>query len=163
MCCAWNTAGVVIYHQISPKTAVAACVIKCSGCKSEIDVAYRWIEGRKDGDCHPFDLDCPHCWKCNPFSSEAVRSKLDRFRRKCEKWIAPTIAKPGRVSAALRYRILKRDNFRCVDCGAEPVDTSLHIDHRLSINDGGTNEMENLATLCAECNLGKGSSSISRE
>ncbi len=69
--------------------------------------------------------------------------------------------KPKRpVSAGLRYEILKRDNYRCQYCGATPEHAYLHVDHRISLKDGGSNLKENLVTACADCNLGKGSQSV---
>jgi hypothetical protein len=65
------------------------------------------------------------------------------------------------LGLALRYRILKRDRFTCVACGASPSknpDVELHVDHILAWSRAGTNTEENLRTLCSKCNLGKGCS-----
>jgi|APSaa5957512576_1039674.scaffolds.fasta_scaffold18479_2 5-methylcytosine-specific restriction endonuclease McrA len=62
------------------------------------------------------------------------------------------------ISLSLRYDILKRDNFRCVKCGASPAltpGTQLHIDHKIPWSKGGETEEANLQTLCSDCNLGK--------
>lgn len=62
------------------------------------------------------------------------------------------------ISLSLRYDILKRDNFRCVNCGAFPAvtpGTQLHIDHKTPWSKGGETEEKNLQTLCSDCNLGK--------
>lgn len=62
------------------------------------------------------------------------------------------------ISLALRYDILKRDNFRCVYCGRSPateVRIKLHVDHIIPWSKGGETEENNLETLCEECNLGK--------
>ncbi len=58
-----------------------------------------------------------------------------------------------------RYRILKRDNFKCVICGRSPANSvglELHIDHIEPWSKGGSNEEHNLRSLCSDCNLGKG-------
>ncbi len=60
------------------------------------------------------------------------------------------------IGAGLRYTILERDGFRCVKCGANSQQTKLHIDHKIPVSKGGTNEPSNLQTLCERCNLGKG-------
>ena len=61
------------------------------------------------------------------------------------------------VSVKLRYSILERDAFRCVVCGDSSADGArLHVDHIISIFNGGSNEPDNLQTLCEYCNLGKG-------
>ena len=66
---------------------------------------------------------------------------------------------PRSISLALRYRVLARDKFRCVICGASPAkdgSTELHVDHIFPWSRGGQNTEENLRTLCFKCNLGKG-------
>ncbi|MBQ8179881.1 MAG: HNH endonuclease [Candidatus Methanomethylophilaceae archaeon] len=61
------------------------------------------------------------------------------------------------VAAGLRYDVLKRDGFRCVLCGASRADgIKLHVDHVIPVSKGGRSTMDNLRTLCEECNLGKG-------
>ena len=60
------------------------------------------------------------------------------------------------VAEAVRYDVLKRDKGRCVLCGASPHDgIRLEVDHILPRSKGGSNELENLQTLCAPCNRGK--------
>ena len=62
------------------------------------------------------------------------------------------------VSLTLRLKVLSRDNFRCVFCGKSPatdIGTKLHIDHIKPFSKGGKSRLENLQTLCEECNLGK--------
>lgn len=59
---------------------------------------------------------------------------------------------------SLRYRILLRDNFRCVKCGRSPANhpnIKLQIDHIKPWKGPGETEFSNLQTLCEECNLGK--------
>lgn len=60
-----------------------------------------------------------------------------------------------KVSKALRFEILRRDNFRCHYCGTEATHTELHVDHVVPQSLGGTNDPSNLVTACAECNSGK--------
>lgn len=60
------------------------------------------------------------------------------------------------MTADLRYRIMKRDGFRCVLCGRSADDgVKLHVDHIKPVSKGGKTEMSNLRTLCEDCNLGK--------
>lgn len=66
---------------------------------------------------------------------------------------------PRSIALALRYKILSRDKFRCVTCGASPAkdgSVELHVDHIHPWSRGGQNIEENLRTLCSKCNLGKG-------
>lgn len=55
-----------------------------------------------------------------------------------------------------RYGILKRDDFRCVLCGATADNRALVVDHIVPIALGGKTELANLRTLCWTCNAGKG-------
>jgi hypothetical protein len=62
------------------------------------------------------------------------------------------------INLRLRFMILQRDNFSCKKCGRSPAkDTSviLHIDHIIPWSKGGETEVNNLETLCKNCNLGK--------
>jgi len=62
------------------------------------------------------------------------------------------------ISLSARLKVLSRDNFRCVFCGKSPatdIGTKLHLDHIKPFSKGGKSIIENLQTLCEECNLGK--------
>ena len=60
------------------------------------------------------------------------------------------------MSAGLRYDVMKRDGFRCVLCGRGADNgVKLHVDHILPVSKGGKTVMNNLRTLCSDCNLGK--------
>lgn len=61
-------------------------------------------------------------------------------------------------SLRLRFKVLQRDHFKCRQCGASPATSAnveLHIDHVVPWSKGGETTLENLQTLCAQCNLGK--------
>lgn len=63
------------------------------------------------------------------------------------------------ASVGLRFKVLSRDRFRCVTCGRSPatdLSVTLHVDHIVPRAAGGKTVEENLRTLCADCNLGKG-------
>lgn len=65
---------------------------------------------------------------------------------------------PREPSLSLRYKVLKRDNFKCVICGKAPSThpgIELHIDHIRPYSLGGETTLDNLQTLCQNCNLGK--------
>lgn len=67
------------------------------------------------------------------------------------------------VSLSLRLAVLSKDNFHCVFCGKSPatdLGTKLHIDHMEAFSKGGKSTLENLQTLCEECNLGKSNKNI---
>ena len=62
------------------------------------------------------------------------------------------------ISWRLRFVIMKRDNFKCQKCGRSPSfdpTVQLQVDHILAWTKGGETEMNNLETLCMECNIGK--------
>ena len=65
---------------------------------------------------------------------------------------------PRDVQLGLRFKVLQRDRFRCVLCGNNPpIDPHcvLHVDHINPWSLGGATELENLRTLCANCNVGR--------
>ena len=69
----------------------------------------------------------------------------------------------GRIRLGLRYRVLVRDNFKCVLCGNTPARDQacrLHVDHMDPYSKGGRTLIENLRTLCDSCNVGKGNLTI---
>lgn len=59
------------------------------------------------------------------------------------------------IGLKLRFEVFKRDGFCCRYCGSTPPTVVLEIDHIVPVADGGTNDQENLATSCFECNRGK--------
>jgi 5-methylcytosine-specific restriction endonuclease McrA len=75
-------------------------------------------------------------------------------------------AGPGRkgrrrkwIAAAVRWRVMKRDGFRCVACGKSPAThkgVDLEVDHVRPVSRGGGDQEGNLRTLCFACNRGKG-------
>jgi hypothetical protein len=68
------------------------------------------------------------------------------------------------VRPGLRFKVFMRDRFRCVSCGRSPathLNIELHADHILAVANGGKTTLENLQTLCHECNLGKGRTVLS--
>ncbi len=67
------------------------------------------------------------------------------------------------IPLSIRMNVLQRDNFKCVYCGRSPATDpgiGLEIDHIHPFSRGGTSDIENLQTLCSECNKGKGSQKI---
>jgi 5-methylcytosine-specific restriction protein A len=52
----------------------------------------------------------------------------------------------------LRPTIIERDGSQCQLCGATE---RLEIDHRIPVARGGTNDLDNLWTLCYHCNRAK--------
>lgn len=63
-----------------------------------------------------------------------------------------------RLPAEVRARVMARDNFTCQECGATE---DLTVDHIKPRAHGGTNDWENLWTLCRHCNSRKGTRLVS--
>jgi 5-methylcytosine-specific restriction endonuclease McrA len=64
------------------------------------------------------------------------------------------------ISAATRQFVRTRAANRCEYCQLHQVDSplaSLHVEHVIPIKHGGSDEEENLALACIDCNLHKGS------
>ena len=62
------------------------------------------------------------------------------------------------INWRLRFIVMRRDNFKCKNCGRSPAtDPSiiLHVDHIKAWTNGGETILENLQTLCSVCNIGK--------
>ena len=53
----------------------------------------------------------------------------------------------------LKRLVWDRDNWTCVDCGGH---TDLSVDHKIPVAAGGTNDIDNLQTMCRPCNSRKG-------
>ena len=64
-------------------------------------------------------------------------------------------AERDKMTYTLRYKILKRDNFKCVLCGGND---RLEIDHILPVSKWWKTIEKNLQTLCFPCNRGKSNS-----
>lgn len=115
--------------------------------------------------------------KGSEFSSSLYEQRFGTWRRALEAFVAfansaeplaAGVEKTGKVrrprtprqpSLRLRFKVMRRDRFRCSQCGASPVkeaSVDLHVDHVVPWSRGGETTFDNLRTLCANCNLGKG-------
>ena len=92
-----------------------------------------------------------YCTKCGSvFKDENVK-----FCSKCGHELSE---RPGRqhIPKGLRHAVFKRDGYRCQECFRGREDgVKLEIDHIIPVAKGGTNEIDNLQTLCMECNRNK--------
>jgi hypothetical protein len=67
------------------------------------------------------------------------------------------------VSLRLRFLVFRRDSFKCAICGKTPAANpgiELVVDHVTPWSKGGETRLENLQTLCVECNSGKSNLSM---
>lgn len=90
-----------------------------------------------------------HFSECTEFAVHGDHTSTVRTKSKSRKNMSPR----------QRFQIFARDGYRCVYCGATGDAAALHVDHKISIAEGGDDEPENLVTACECCNLGKGASS----
>lgn len=101
---------------------------------------------------------------CLEFLSWKSGMSIDDIAREARGSAAASVSissdrkKNRRISLSLRYEVLRRDGFRCIKCGRSPateVGVELHVDHIHPWSKGGEAVIENLQTLCSDCNLGK--------
>ena len=91
--------------------------------------------------------------KC--FTQEEVAMMLDSYAHQTR---SKDFAQRQRelVTPSLRYDVMKRDHFRCCLCGRSSKDgVKLEVDHIVPVSKGGRTTMDNLQTLCWDCNRGK--------
>jgi hypothetical protein len=70
----------------------------------------------------------------------------------------PRARTPRTANWRLRFLTLRRDGFRCTACGRSPANdpgVELEVDHIIPWSSGGESILENLQSLCKECNVGK--------
>jgi hypothetical protein len=61
------------------------------------------------------------------------------------------------LSVRKRFFVFKRDRYRCRICGRSGLE--LEVDHKVPVAQGGSDALDNLQTLCFDCNRGKRHSS----
>lgn len=80
-------------------------------------------------------------WTIDNYGLElAPDSRLKKYNRKP-------------IPEKIRYEVYARDDFKCKHC---QIGTDLTIDHIMPVVRGGTNDIDNLQTLCRSCNSRKG-------
>ena len=55
----------------------------------------------------------------------------------------------------MRWEVFTRDNFTCQYCGQSAPDVIITVDHKIPVNAGGQDSLDNLVTACQACNFGK--------
>lgn len=101
--------------------------------------------------------------KIKIFGEDIVKNLINELNKRNgtfylnkEIWNAICRVERGRVSNEMRRKIYERDNYRCRCCGRSQNEVDLEIDHIVPIAKGGKSTLDNLQTLCAECNKRKG-------
>jgi len=80
---------------------------------------------------------------------EVVRNAF--HERGCTKYV-PSTSGRKRIPNTVKTLVFERDAYRCVKCTSYK---NLCIDHVYPLSLGGSNEPENLQTLCWKCNSKK--------
>ena len=76
----------------------------------------------------------------------------------CPVCTIPLMEREGRIRPpkGVREEVFRRDGYTCQMCGASKDDgAKLELDHIIPVAQGGTNDLNNLQTLCRECNQNK--------
>lgn len=80
----------------------------------------------------------------------------DEYNKRCDS----RAARSG-GGLAIRFRIFKRDGYRCKVCGRDSKDgVKLELGHIVAKANGGTYEESNLVTLCFDCNRGQSTDTL---
>lgn len=99
----------------------------------------------------------PHMWRWCDGEGGAVYDALrEAFADRGLLPYGPSVkAKRRKISPGTRRKVFERNAYRCVTCGSFK---DLHVDHIVALTNGGTDDLDNLQTLCAVCNMRKGAS-----
>jgi len=89
------------------------------------------------------------------FPSKELLSQSRRARVEVAKGTPKPKHKRTGIGKRLRYLILERDHFQCQLCGRDATQTKLEVDHKIPVAKGGTDSLNNLHTVCFDCNRGK--------
>lgn len=88
--------------------------------------------------------------EANPERAQEIRLVSDRNRRALRR------GSFGHHTKEDVAEILRRQKYRCAECGASVRKTTeRHVDHIMPLSRGGSNGKQNLQVLCPSCNLKK--------
>lgn len=112
-------------------------------------IAVSLIKGHFQGN-KGYELDLLPSFKIDD-ENLSVENKVEQLPKKFSEQLGKRS-----IPLSLRYKVFKRDNCRCVVCGRSAKDgIILHVDHKIPYSLGGLTEINNLRTLCQDCNIGK--------
>ena len=84
-----------------------------------------------------------------PESEKRIQEWQEKLAREGE---SPSAPRPS-IPAWLRWKVFRRDGYKCVNC---KLWWDLTVDHIVPVSKGGATVIENLQTLCRVCNSRKG-------
>ena len=132
-------------------------IAACYGCNMD----RRRYQGRLGAD--RMEPDFPLLDVCNAFADKWLCAECQEMFSLTSPPPQPISNKPAKgerakMSVSVRFTVLERDRFTCKTCGRSPLSgdpIKLHVDHIYPVSLGGKTHVDNLHTLCNECNLGK--------
>ncbi|MFC1790676.1 HNH endonuclease [Patescibacteria group bacterium] len=89
--------------------------------------------------CRIFGHDCPVFYVAEPLTETKELRNISR-----------------KIKRATQFRVLKRDNQICSDCGQSVKDQDIEFDHIIPWAKGGPSDEHNIMLLCKTCNRKKG-------
>jgi hypothetical protein len=89
--------------------------------------------------CRIFGHDCPVFHVAEPFTETAELRNIGRS-----------------IPRATQFRVLKRENQICSDCGRSVKDEDVEFDHIIPWSKGGSSDEHNIRLLCKACNKKRG-------
>lgn len=118
------------------------------------------IEGLSDAAFRQFVRDACAWARSGNTSSSLVHEMLaeKRLRRAPRHWLPERLVGPlpryrRKIPREIREAVYRRDGHSCLHCGTRD---RLTLDHIVPWSAGGSDEQDNLQTLCQSCNSRKG-------
>ena len=59
------------------------------------------------------------------------------------------------ISQHIRKEVISEQNDKCNKCNKQLTEYNVNIDHKIGVQFGGTNDLDNLQALCVECHSEK--------
>jgi 5-methylcytosine-specific restriction enzyme A len=95
-------------------------------------------------------------WLRDRINEANNRSSVPSKSKRIPSEKSPSQKRSRSISLSVRLDVLTRDDYKCVYCGRSSQQIDLEIDHIMPYSKGGSNQIDNLQTLCFDCNRGKG-------
>ena len=96
-------------------------------------------EKNDDKSCRIFGHDCPVFYVAEPFTETKDLRNISRS-----------------IPRNVQFRVLKRDNQICRECGNSVREEEIEFDHIIPWSKGGCSDEHNVKLLCKKCNRVKG-------
>lgn len=92
-----------------------------------------------DRSCRIYGHDCPVFYVAEPLTETRELRNINRA-----------------ISRTTQFKVLKRDNQICYECGKSVREDEIDFDHIIPWSKGGSSDEYNIRTLCSTCNKKKG-------